>query len=86
MDEEKEYVVFSVTASDGREVLMAIVDEFDFENKHYIVSERVEGDTLCDDGQYIYRARMTDDDFTAEKITNAVEYERVVNAYMNMED
>lgn len=86
MDEEKEYVVFSVTASDGREVLMAIVDEFDFENKHYIVSERVEGDTLCDDGQYIYRARMTDDDFTAEKITNAVEYERVINAYMNMED
>lgn len=85
MDEEKEYVVFTVKASDGSEVLMAIVDEFDYLNKHYIVSEKVEGDTLCDEGQYIYRAKITEDDFTAEKITNSVEYNQVVKAYMEME-
>ena len=85
MSEEQEYVVFNVTASDGQEVTMAIVDEFDFENKHYIVSSRVVDDKICDEGQYIYRAKMTDDDFVAEKITNRIDYERVVKAYMDME-
>lgn len=83
--EENEYVVFTVKASDGSEVTMAVVDEFDFENKHYLVSARVEGDTISEEGQYIYRAKMTEDDFVAEKITNAVDYERVVKAYMEME-
>lgn len=85
MAEDNEYVVFTVTASDGSDVQMAVVDEFDFENRHYIVSARVEGDTIIEDGNYIYRARITGDDFVAEKITNSVDYERVVKAYMEME-
>lgn len=83
--EEKEFVIFTVTASDGTEVSMAIVDEFDFENKHYIVSARVIDDVVSDEGQYIYRARITEDDFVPEKITNMVDYERIVKAYMDME-
>lgn len=83
--EEKEFVIFTVTASDGTEVSMAIVDEFDFENKHYIVSARVIDDAVSDEGQYIYRARITEDDFVPEKITNMVDYERIVKAYMEME-
>ena len=86
MTEEKEYVVFTVIASDKTEVTMAIVDEFDFENKHYIVSAKVTGDEISDEGQYIYRAKMDGDDFEAEKITNAIEYERVIKAYMEMDD
>lgn len=82
----EEYVVFTVTSSNGNEVTMAIVDEFDFENKHYIVSARVIDDTISDEGQYIYRAKIDGDDFTAEKITNATEYRRVVDAYMEMEE
>ncbi|MCQ2543346.1 MAG: DUF1292 domain-containing protein [Lachnospiraceae bacterium] len=85
MEEEKEYVIFTVTASDGSQVAMAIVDEFDFENKHYIVSARVIDDTISDEGQYIYRAKITGDDFVPEKITNMVDYERIVKAYMEME-
>ena len=78
-------MIFTVTASDGSQVAMAIVDEFDFENKHYIVSARVIDDTISDEGQYIYRAKITGDDFVPEKITNMVDYERIVKAYMEME-
>lgn len=82
---ENEFVTFTITSKDGEEVEMAIVDEFDFENKHYLVAARVIDDTISNDGQYIYRAKMNGDDFTAEKITNHVDYERIVKAYMEME-
>lgn len=85
MAEDNLYVTFTVTAADGSEVEMAIVDEFDFENKHYIVSARVVDDVISDEGQYIYRAKMNGDDFTPEKITNQVDYERIVKAYVEME-
>lgn len=85
MSEEMEYVVFTVKDSEGNDVTMAIVDEFDFENKHYIVSARVIDDTISDEGQFIYKAKIIGDDFEAEKITNHVDYERVVKAYMEIE-
>jgi len=82
---ENEFVTFIVKAADGQYVEMAIVDEFDFENKHYIVAARVVDDAISNEGQYIYRAKITEDDFIPEKITNHVDYERIVNAYMEME-
>ena len=82
---ENEFVTFIVKAADGQDVEMAIVDEFDFENKHYIVAARVVDDAISNEGQYIYRAKITEDDFVPEKITNHVDYERIVNAYMEME-
>ena len=81
-----EYLTFSVTARDGREVEMAVVDEFDFDNKHYVVGALIEGDQINEDGQYIYRAKIKGDDFEVEKITREFEYNRVVEAYMNMEE
>ena len=33
-NEFNEYLTFHVTAKDGSDVEMAVVDEFDFENKH----------------------------------------------------
>lgn len=81
-----EYLTFSVTARDGREVEMAVVDEFDFDNKHYVVGAVIEGDQINEDGQYIYRAKIKGDDFEVEKITREFEYNRVVEAYMNMEE
>lgn len=85
-NETEDYVTFHITASDGSDVEMAVVDEFDFENKHYVVSARIEGDTICEDGQYIYRAKVTEDDFTVEKITNSIDYKRVIRAYMEMDN
>ena len=33
-----EYITFTTTTKDGSEVEMAVMDEFDFEGKHYSTS------------------------------------------------
>jgi len=81
-----EYVTFTVTARDGSEVEMAVVDEFDFEGKHYVVGAVVQDDTILDDGRYIYLSKIEKDGFTVEKITREFEYKRIAEAYMEMED
>lgn len=81
-----EYVTFHVKAKDGSDVEMAVVDEFDFENKHYVVGAVVKDDVIEDDGRYIYRCIIKDDDFTVQKITREFEYNKVVEAYMNMDE
>ena len=35
-NEFQEYVTFHITARDGSDVELAVVDEFDFEDKHYV--------------------------------------------------
>ena len=87
MEQEfNEYVTFHVTAKDGSDVEMAVMDEFDFEGKHYVVGAVVQDDTILDDGRYIYRAVMTEDDFKVEKIGREFEYKRITDAYMRMEE
>lgn len=85
-NEMKEYVTFHVTAKDGSEVELAVVDEFDFEHKHYVAGALIQDDTIVEDGVYIYRCSVKDDDFTVEKITDQEEYRKVSLAYMSMED
>ena len=82
--ESGEYVTFHITASDGREVEMAVVDEFDIENRHYVVSCVVEDDVIQTDGQYIYQCHVKGDDFTVEPILDPKEFERVTRAYMKL--
>ena len=60
--------------------------EFDFENKHYVLGALIEGDTINEEGLYIYKAKITDDDFTVEKIKNQVDYQKIARAYMELED
>ena len=90
MEQEKtqyeigEYVTFHVTARDGRDVEMAVVDEFDIENRHYVVGSVVEDDEIKEDGQYIYRCHSKDDDFTVEPIPDPKEFDRVSRAYMKL--
>lgn len=86
MSEYNEYVTFQVKAKDGSDVEMAVVDEFDFENKHYVVGALVENDEISNEGLYIYRCEIKDDEFTVQKITREFEYKRVAEAYMNMEE
>lgn len=81
-----DYLTFHVTAKDGSGVEMAVVDEFDFENKHYVVGAVVQDDTILDEGRYIYRSVIDEDDFTVEKITREFEYNRIAQAYMNMDE
>lgn len=81
----QEYVTFHITARDGSEVEMAVVDEFDYKKKHYIVACVVKDDTIDESGQYIYQAVINGDDFKAVKITNAIEYQKIAEAYMEMD-
>ena len=86
MSEYNEYVTFQVKAKDGSDVEMAVVDEFDFESKHYVVGAVVENDEISNEGLYIYLCEIKDDEFTVQKITREFEYKRVAEAYMNMEE
>lgn len=82
--EFQEYATFQVTTKDGNKVEMAVVDEFEYEHKSYVAGALIEGDTINEDGIYIYKAKVIDDEIVAEKISNKVDYERVVKAYMEM--
>ncbi len=84
-EEFQEYVTFHTTARDGSDVEMAVVDEFDFKKKHYIVACVVKDDTLDESGQYIYQAVVNGDDFKAVKITNAIDYKNISEAYLQMD-
>ena len=84
--EYNEYVTFHVTARDGSDVEMAVMDEFDFEDRHYVVGAVVKDDTILDDGRYIYRSVIDGDDFTVEKISREFDYKRIAEAYMNMDE
>lgn len=81
-----EYITFHVTSKDGADVEMAVVDEFDFENKHYVVGALVEGDTINEDGLYIYQSIIEGDDFKVEKIAREFDYKRIAKAYMEMDE
>jgi hypothetical protein len=86
--EYNEYVTFSVTTKTGDTVEMAVVDEFDFENKHYVVGSLIKDDEIIEEGRYIYKCVMKegDEEFKVEKIAREFEYNRIAEAYMSMED
>ena len=86
MEDFKEYATFTVTNKEGEEVELAVVDEFDFEHTHYVVGALIEGDTINEDGLFIYKAKITEDDFTVEKIANKLDYEKISKAYMEMDE
>ena len=81
-----EYVTFTVMDKNGAEVEMAVVDEFDFEDEHYVVGAVIEDDTIIDDAHYIYRSIIEKDGFTVEKIRREFDYNRIAEAYMEMEE
>lgn len=81
----EEYVTFHVTAKDGSDVEMAVVDEFDFEKKHYVVGAVVKDDVIDDEGRYIYESVIGEDDFTVQKIRKEFDYRRIAKAYMEMD-
>jgi hypothetical protein len=85
-EEYEEYITFTVKAKDGKEVEMAVVDEFDFEHKHYVVGALIEGDTINEEGLYIYKAKVMADDFEVEKITSQEDYQKIAKAYMELEE
>lgn len=81
-----EYITFTTTTKDGSGVEMAVMDEFDFEGKHYVVGAVIKDDAIVDEGRYIYQSVMNGDEFTVEKIKREFEYKRIAEAYMDMEE
>lgn len=82
----EEYVIFHVTAKDGSDVEMAVMDEFDFENEHYVVGALVKDDAIEEEGRYIYKSVIKGDSFTVEKIKREFDYNRIAEAYMSMDE
>lgn len=79
-EEYMEFDTFMITMSDGKEQECAIVDEFDFEGKHYILAAEIHDDQVSD-GAYLCRSRNEEDGFIVERIESRAEYERAAKAY-----
>ena len=85
-EEYMEFDTFMITMSDGKEQECAIVDEFDFEGKHYVVGALIKEDTILDENLYIYQSIIEKDSFRVEKIKREFDYNRIAQAYMHMDE
>lgn len=84
-EEFKEYITFTTTNKDGNEIEMAVVDEFEFEHKNYVTGALIEDNTINEDGLFIFRVKEAGEEIKVEKITNQTEYQKIAQAYMEME-
>lgn len=85
-EEFKEYATFTTTNKEGNEIEMAVVDEFEFEHKNYVVGALIEDNTINEEGLFIFRIKEMGEDIKVEKISNQTEYEKIAQVYMEMED
>lgn len=85
-EEFKEYATFITTNKDGNEIEMAIMDEFEFEHKNYVVGALIEDNTINEEGLFIFRVKEMGEDIKVEKISSQTDYQRIAQAYMEMEE
>ena len=76
----EEYTTFILEMSDRKKHEFAIVEEFDHEEKHYVLVSEVEGDEITE-GVYLFRAESQGEDFIVEEIKDKEEYTKAVKAY-----
>ncbi|MBQ7775401.1 MAG: DUF1292 domain-containing protein [Lachnospiraceae bacterium] len=76
----EEYTTFILEMSDKKKHEFAIVEEFDFEEKHYILVSEVKGDEITE-GVYMFRGETKGEDFFVEEIEDKEEYARATAAY-----
>ena len=79
-EELVEYETFTYDLN-GKEMEWAIVEEFPFEDKTYIICQEVLGDTLSDEGLYLFEGISEGEEITVKNIESEEEYNRVVDAY-----
>lgn len=80
----QEYITFETTAKDGTVLEMAVVDEFEFDKKHYVAAAVIVDDAINEDELYIYRSVISEDDFSVEPIMDLNEYQKIADAYLKM--
>ena len=85
-DEMVEYDTFTFDMN-GKVTEWAITDEFDYEGKKYIVCAEVIGDTLSDEGLYLFESvSLEGDEITVQNIASEEEYDKVVEYYCSLEE
>ena len=85
-EEMREYATFTTTNKEGNEIEMAVVDEFEFEHKNYVVGALIEEDTVKEDGLFIFKVKEAKEEIIVEKISSQTEYQKIAEAYMEMEN
>lgn len=76
MEELKTYDTVMIQLSNGTEQEFAIIEEFDYEEKHYIVVSQVQEDEI-QDGLYLYRAAETEEGLEISRIEDEEEFAQV---------
>jgi len=85
-EELVEYDTFTYDLN-GKVMEWAITDEFEFEGKKYIVCAEVVGDSLSEEGLYLFESVSEEgNEITVKNIDSEEEYDRVVDAYCALED
>ena len=84
-EEFNEYVTFITTNRAGEEIEMAVMDEFEFEHKNYVVGALIENNTIKEEGFFIFLLKEMGEELKVEKISNEADYQRIAQAYMEME-
>ena len=84
-EEMVEYDTFTYELN-GKTMEWAIVEEFEYEDKTYIVCQEVIGDTLGDEGLYLFEGVSEGEEITVRNIDSEEEYNRVVDAYCELAD
>lgn len=82
-EEMVEYDTFTYDLN-GKTMEWAIVEEFEYEGKTYIVCQEVVGETLSDEGLYLFEGISEGDEITVKNIDSEEEYNKVVDAYCEM--
>lgn len=85
-EEMVEYDTFTYDLN-GKVMEWAITDEFEFEGKKYIVCAEVVGDSLSEEGLYLFE-KVEDDgeEITVKNIDSEEEYDKAVDAYCALDD
>lgn len=79
-EEFEEYTTFELEMTDKKKHEFAILEEFDFEEKHYVLVSEVIGDEITE-GVYLFKADSQGEDFIVEEIESKEEYAKAVKAY-----
>ena len=76
MEDMKMYDTVRIPLSSGREAEFAIMDEFEFEEKHYIAVSLVIKEEI-QEGMYLYRAEPDGTELEISRIEDPEEFEKV---------
>ena len=85
-DEIREYVIFTTTNKEGNEIELAVVDEFEYEHKPYVVGALIEDDTVNEEALFIFKLKSANEEIIVEKISNPDDYQMIAQAYMEIEN